>query len=605
MEPLALLAQTAPFDRLSKEQLERAAAAATMAPFRAGDRLVAEGESPAALQVVVEGAVQAILDGREVERIGAGGSFDIEALLRQRSAYDYVACEDGACLVLRRAVFLELLSSAPEFADQCFSDLAERVGGEHGKQINRDLAGFMIAKIEDAYIHPRLQVAASASIHDAARTMRDNHARSLLVDRDGAIGICSGTDLRDAVVVARRSPDDPVGDIASYDLIALDADDFLFNALLTMTRHDVSRVVIRRGDSIVGVLEQVDLLSYLSSHSRLIAVRIEQATTRAELERASRDLVDVIEVLHVRGVKPGYIGELVSELNKKLFAKLFALIAPPEVIANSCLIVMGSEGRREQILKTDQDNALILRDDFAHPEVERVTREFTEALVAFGYPPCPGNIMVSNPYWTRSVTAFRDEIFNWIQWPTEESFMQFAIFIDARAVAGDSGLLEELRQYVLERLQSSSPFYAKFARATEAFETPLGMFSNFVVGKSEHRDALDLKKGGIFPLTHGVRSLALEYRIEATNTLERIAALQAKGVLTESFAVELGEALTMLATLRLTTGLRKVKAGLPQDNYVQPNKLNKLERELLRDSFKIVNEFKKFISFHFKLNLVT
>src|SRR4249919_1016588 len=178
--------------------------------------------------------------------------------------------------------------------------------------------------------------------------------------------------------------------------------------------------------------------------------------------------------------------------------------------------------------------------------------------------------------------------------------MQFAIFIDARAVAGDARLLDELRHYIFERLQSSTPFYARFARATEAFETPLGMFSNFVVGKAEHRDALDLKKGGIFPLTHGVRSLALEYRIEATNTLERIAALQAKGVLTESFAVELGEALTMLATLRLTTGLRKVKAGLPQDNYVQPNKLNKLERELLRDSFKIVNEFKKFISFHFK-----
>lgn len=605
MEPLALLVQTAPFDTLTKEQLECAAAAAAMAPFRAGDRLLAEGESPAALRVVIQGAVQAILDGREVERIGAGGSFDVEALLRQRSACDYVACEDGACLVLPRAVFLELLTAAPEFADQCFQDIAERVAGERSKQINRDLAGFMVAKIADAYIHPRLQVPASTSIHDAARTMRDNHARSLLVDRDGAIGICSGTDLRDAVVVARRSPDDPVGDIASYDLIALDADDFLFNALLTMTRHDISRVAIRRGDAIVGVLEQIDLLSYLSSHSRLIAVRIEQATTRAELEQASRDLVDVIEALHVRGVKQSYIGELLAELNKKLFAKLFGLIAPPELIANSCLIVMGSEGRREQILKTDQDNALLLRDGFAHPEIERVTHEFTEALVAFGYPRCPGNIMVSNPYWTRSVSAFRDEIFNWIQWPTEESFMQFAIFVDARAVAGDSGLLEELRQYVFARLQSSSPFYAKFARATEAFETPLGMFSNFVMGKAEHRDALDLKKGGIFPLTHGVRSLALEHRIEATNTLERIAALQAKGVLTESFAIELGEALTMLSTLRLTTGLQKIKAGLPQDNYVQPNKLNKLERELLRDSFKIVNEFKKFISFHFKLNLIT
>ncbi len=604
METLALLGQTAPFDKLTKAQLGHAAAAAQIVPFRTGDRLLVAGEAPTGLHIVMQGAVQALVGGRKAERMGTGATFDIEALLRRKSNCDYVACEDGACLILPRPVFLELLVAAPEFADQCFHDIAGRVGEVQGEQMNRDLAGFMVAKIGDAYIHPRLQVSADISIHDAARAMRDNGARSLLVERGGAIGICSGTDLRDAVVIDRRSPDDPVGDIASYDLIALDAEDFLFNALLAMTRHDVSRIVIRRAGVVVGVLEQIDLLSYLSSHSRLIVVRIEQATTRAELERASRDLVDVIEALHARGVKLSYIGELLAELNKKLFAKLFGLIAPPEIVANSCLIVMGSEGRREQILKTDQDNALILRDGFTHPDVERVTREFTEALVAFGYPRCPGDIMVSNPYWTRSLSAFRDEIFKWVQWPTEESFMQFAIFIDARAVAGDAGLLDELRHYVFERLQSSTPFYARFARATEAFETPLGMFSNFLVGKAEHRDALDLKKGGIFPLTHGVRSLALEHRIESTNTLERIAALRAKGVLTDAFAIELGEALTMLSTLRLTTGLQKLKAGLPQDNYVRPNQLNKLERELLRDSFKIVNEFKKFIAFHFKLNLI-
>ena len=94
-----------------------------------------------------------------------------------------------------------------------------------------------------------------------------------------------------------------------------------------------------------------------------------------------------------------------------MLRKLFELLAPPELLDNSCLLVLGSEGREEQVLKTDQDNALILRDDFSHPDLERITAEFTASLLEFGYPPCPGNIMVSNPYWTKSVAAFKEELF--------------------------------------------------------------------------------------------------------------------------------------------------------------------------------------------------
>ena len=112
-----------------------------------------------------------------------------------------------------------------------------------------------------------------------------------------------------------------------------------------------------------------------------------------------------------------YIMQLVSELNKKMLRKLFELLAPQELLDNSCLLVLGSEGREEQVLKTDQDNALILRDDFSYPALARVTGEFTESLLEFGYPRCPGNIMVSNPYWAKSVAAFKEELFQWIVHP--------------------------------------------------------------------------------------------------------------------------------------------------------------------------------------------
>jgi CBS domain-containing protein len=190
--------------------------------------------------------------------------------------------------------------------------------------------------------------------------------------------------------------------------------------------------------------------------------------------------------------------------------------------------VLGSEGREEQVLKTDQDNALILRDDFLIPSLAQITAEFTDSLIEFGYPRCPGNIMVSNPYWTKSVTAFKDELFQWIVHPTHDSFLQFAIFCDARAVAGDENLLRHVKDRMYRLLGDHRSFYSQFAKATVAFETPLGFFTNFVLEKN--RDELDIKKGGIFPIVHGVRSLALEYRLPQTNTVDRITALSQRNL---------------------------------------------------------------------------
>jgi CBS domain-containing protein len=265
--------------------------------------------------------------------------------------------------------------------------------------------------------------------------------------------------------------------------------------------------------------------------------------------------------------------------------------------------VLGSEGREEQVLKTDQDNALILRDGFTHPDLERITHEFTDCLIDFGYPRCPGNIMVSNPYWAKSVAAFKNELFEWIVRPTPESFLQFAIFFDAMSVAGDDNLLRHVKDHMYRLLSDHRSFYSQFAKATVAFETPLGFFTNFVMEKN--RNELDLKKGGIFPIVHGIRSLALEYRLPQSNTVDRITALSQRNLFRSSFGTELIEVFTHLSTLRVKAGLNKIQQGLPQDNYLNPNELNKLERELLRDSFKIVNEFKKFIGYHFKLGMIS
>ncbi len=625
LDQKTFLARLSPFNLLPASELEQLAKAMSIGHYRVGEVLLKAGDPPSYLFIVIDGSIwqtesevanlanhsqahdMVAANNKPLLCISAfyttEDAFDIDALREGISRHHFVAAEPTQCLRLPREIFLQTLRSHPKFARFYELKISQRLAERHDPEDRGELSAFTLSKIRDVYLHPPTYVTADTSIHETAVAMKANQTNSVLVRHGEEIGIITATDLREAAIIQRQSLDDPVGALATYDLIGMHPDDFLFNALLRMTHHNINRLVITEGPIIHGLLEHIDLLSYLSNHSHLIAVQVQRAASQEELKWASRDLVNVIRDLHHKGVKIRYIMQLVSELNKQMLRKLFELLAPPELVENACLLVLGSEGREEQVMKTDQDNALILRDDFSYPELQRVTTEFTKALIDFGYPPCPGNIMISNPYWAKSVAAFKEELFQWIVHPTNDSFMQFAIFYDAKAVAGDENLLRHVKDRMYRLLGDYRSFYSQFAKTTVAFETPLGFFTNFVLEKN--RDELDIKKGGIFPIVHGARSLALEYRLPQTNTIDRITALGQRNLFDSSFATELTEAFAFMSTLRTKAGLQKIERGLPQDNYINPKELNKLEREILRDSLKIVNEFKKFVTYHFKLGMIS
>ena len=217
--------------------------------------------------------------------------------------------------------------------------------------------------------------------------------------------------------------------------------------MLLMLRHRIHRVLVREGDAVVGVLGQLELMAFVASHSHLIALQAAEASDLTELTAAARQIDGLIKVLHQDGVRVEVIAGLVGALNRQVFARLWELVAP-ELRDNSCLIVMGSEGRGEQIIKTDQDNALLLRDGFAFEGLEAVTEAFTAALIDFGYPPCPGGIMLSRPLWRQPVAGFRETLRDWIHGADPQGPMNLAIFLDAAAVAGDATLLEDVRAHV-------------------------------------------------------------------------------------------------------------------------------------------------------------
>ena len=346
----------------------------------------------------------------------------------------------------------------------------------------------------------------------------------------------------------------------------------------------------------------LDLMGIVSKHSGLNAAQIDEAASLVELQRFAERIDTLIVLLQRGGVKVDLIAGLVSELNARLFARAWSLIAPAELVANSCLIVMGSEGRGEQILKTDQDNALLLRDGFSVDGVQQVTERFSAALIDFGYPRCPGNIMLSNPLWCQPVMSFKQSLRGWMFDGEPDGAMNLAIFLDAAVVAGDASLLVLARRFVDEFGVDNDAFFARFASAADQFGEPEGWWTRLTHVRDHDEAVIDLKKLGTFPIVHGVRSLALQHHVSELGTAARLTALADRQQLPAPMARDLTEALHFLMTLKLDNNLRQRGAGLATDHLVHMSTLSTLEGERLKDTLAIVKRFRQHLQQHFRLD---
>ena len=392
----------------------------------------------------------------------------------------------------------------------------------------------------------------------------------------------------------------PVGELSNYSLISVRPGDQVGDALAIMLRHHIHRVVVADGERIHGVLEALDVFSFLSNHSMLITLRINDAANIDELAEAAAQLTGMIGRQFRSGTRVGLIARMVQDLNARLFDRAWHLIAPAELVANSCLFVMGSEGRGEQLLKTDQDNGLVLRDGYAPPaDLPGICERFSDALARFGYPPCPGGIMVSNPAWRMSAADFAQTARRWLAMPEADSLMNLAIFMDAHAVSGDARLLDAVKASLMQMATDSDALLARFASAIDAFGGSVGWW-NRLLGDAGER--LNLKKEGIFPLVHGVRSLALVGRLDATGTVERIEALVQRGDLSADMGRELTESLHFFMSLKLKAGLAELDRQQPVSGAVDAKALSSFERDLLKDTLGVVKRFKAQLHHRFKMN---
>jgi CBS domain-containing protein len=586
----------APFNRLTPEEIGVVRAALDIGYFRPGETIIARDGAPDSLFIVIKGCIEE-RDGDEVVALrGPGDAFDSRALVEGRGSNAFVAREETLLNLLPRDVTLRLINQNPRFASFFYLDISRKLDAISREEEAARFAPLMNARVSDLVLRRATFIDAADSIQCAGARMREMNSYALFV-RDGErTGMLTRSDLVNATIVNRRPIDSPVGPLACHPVICVAPDDFVSTALLRMTKHNKRRVAVAEGGAFVGVLEDIDLLSFLAGNAQLVAARIDRASTVADLASAAQKIEPQIRTLRRQGVKIEVVCEIVTDLNRRLHARLFSLIAPPSIRERGSLIVMGSEGRGEQTFRTDQDNGLILSAPVPTEDLARFRADLFAALETCGFPPCPGEVMARNPLWSKTVEEFRDDFRRWLALSDDAGVMNIAIFYDAEAVAGDAGLMRAAKQDLIDAIHGERVHLARFARAVDAFPTPIGFFNNLVTSKADG-DAVDLKKGGVFPIVHGVRALSLEKGLTETNTAARIARLAELGTFEPEFARELTEALRYLMTMRLDAQI----AEKASTSLVKPGELSTMERDLLRDAFQVTKRLREMVRRHFNL----
>ncbi len=603
-----------PFQFLEEGELKGVAAELTM-EFYPKDTVILRQDGPAsdALRIIKKGGVKVSLraeNGGEVpiDHRGEGDTFGLVSLMgRDKQKTTVIALEDTICYLLGGDKLLKLIETKPVvseyFLQSHFTKYVDKVYGEmHGKSLFYGSSDHLLftTPVGDIAAKDVVTVRDDATIQDAARQMSKRRISSLIIvdARQLPVGIVTDRDLREKVVSRGRPVSDPVRDIMSPPMVRVDAKDFCFEAVLKMIKHNIHHILVVQDGALKGVLTNHDLMMLQGSSPLSFAKDLESQDTVEGLAPVSDKISRVVGLLLKEGARASNISKIITELNDRLVRKIleFAERKFGPAPLPYCWIVFGSEGRKEQTFKTDQDNGLIYADPATEGEA-RVAEEYFSKFTAYvngaiiqcGFPPCPGGYMASNPRWRRPLAAWKEYFRGWILTPTSDAVLLSAILFDYRALYGEFSLAEELRDYLNGTLKEHELFLKRLADTALLRRPPLGFFRTFAVEKNgEHRDELDLKLKCIAPFIDIVRLYALEKGVRETSTLERIGALkEGHGVVAE-FGPEMAELLDFLMLLRIHHQYEQLTNGKNVDNFINPDNLTNLEKRTLKEACQII-----------------
>ncbi|HHF3197020.1 DUF294 nucleotidyltransferase-like domain-containing protein [Vibrio diabolicus] len=617
LEVLNFISQYPPFDDLPEEQLKKIALNAEVAYFRQGTEILNFGDTIRDLYMVRSGAVEIYRrKGELYNRIDAGGLFgQMGLLMNNRVRMPAKAIEDTLVYCIPEDIFNELCDEFENFAD--YMELEDSARLRSAISSRSESNDFTTAKARKILARDPVTLEATASIQEAAILMAEENVTSLLIvrpaeelteeDDEQLLGILTDRDLCIRVLAQGIDTNIPVSEVMSYDVVSLDYNAYVFEAMLTMLRYNVHHLPILKDKKPIGIIGMTDIVRYESQNSLLLVSSIFQQTSVEDLKQVSEQVKDCFVRMVNEDANAHMIGRAMSVIGssfKQRLAELAEQELGPAPIPY-CLVAMGSMARDEQLIVTDQDNALILDNSYdveMHGEYfEKFAKFVCDGLAACGYAYCTGDIMATNPEWRKTRAEWEECFGNWIDNPTPERLLNSNIFFDLLGIHGRVKWAEQLSSFIVRRAKRNNRFLACMAYNAIRRTPPLGFFKDFVMEKDgRHRNSINLKRRGTAPLADLIRVHSLAIGSRSQNSFDRLDDINDAGILPKGRGMDLRDAMELIYMVRIRHQALDIENGDEPDNNIEPENMSEFERRNLKAAFQILSNAQNFIKFRYQ-----
>ncbi len=612
MEEIArFLHEYPPFSLLTLEQVRDIAAETQIEYFQAGkDVLLHNGRPSDFLYIIRRGSADVLREDAAgthlLDTYGEGDIFGYLSLIRKRAPIVTVRTrEEMLAYLVPGRIFEQLLRDFPSLEEFFTPSNVKRLDRALQHHQNETASELFRLHMRDLSQHA-LTVEPYATIRKTARLMSEIDASCAMVNTE-PLGIVSDRDLRNRVVATGLSDSSHVVRVMSSPVLTLPADSLAFEGLMLMIERNIHHIPITENGTIVGVVTHTDLLREQSRSPLLLPRMLEQSRTIDDLQQYTNRVEMTAGALLQAGARVSDINRMVAIAHDALLKRLLH-DAETHVGKPPCAyawLVMGSEGRYEQTLRTDQDNALVYADDapqWAEVYFADIAAYVVERLAECGFPRCPGNMMATNQEWRQPLRVWKDYFENWIQKPEEEALMRAAIFFDHRPVYGELDTESVLRP-IIKQGRKQRIFLARMMRAALRQSPPLGFFRNFVLEKDgASRDLIDLKQRGMALVVDLARVYALDAGSAETNTLARLRSAAERGSLSQVGADELASAFELINLYRLRNQYQQIREGETVSNYLRVSRLSKMEQRDLKEALRTIGDAQRSAEQTFQTN---
>ena len=598
-EIYAFVGSIAPFEQLPEETIVNIVSHISICYITAGQALPPQHIETPSFFIVRKGALNYVdQNGDLIGKYGEGDICTVFCYPEKYASISVTAEEDCLLYALDKQKLLGALITEPHIISFFEQSAEERLKNKVSSLQEEAVVNSTLTNtgVDQLYQSPAATINQHQSIAETAQKMTELGFSCLVVvdDENQVKGIVTDKDFRRRCIAGGISPAQPISEIMTPDISMLDIRHTAFDALIAMTSRHIHHLPITDQGKLAGMLTITDLMHFEGQNAINLTSLIHKASSVDELAEIS-ELIPKLQVKMARlGTPAEQVGKSISAITMAFTIRLIEIAE--ELYGKAPVpyawVAAGSQARQEQMAQSDQDNALII-DDSMQPEhapwFERLARFVCDGLAQCGFIHCPGNVMAMNEQWRQTESQWHQYFHDWIEKPSPKALMHCSIFFDLTTVHGDKQLLNRVQGKMLAKTQKASLFIAHLSKNALQFTPPLGFFRDFVlISNGKNKKTMDLKHNAIAPIVDLARIYALQEGITSVNTIERIRQAAGTRSITKDSAANLIDAFEFLTTLRLTHQANQLQAGDKADNFLSLKEISRLEREYLKDAFKVI-----------------